>query len=68
MQYLIITSLPLSPGLALQCQVRTSNCLRAMGTWPQVGGNVRSDHAMWVTCGLRAHPLTDSRSCDPSVL
>ena len=30
-QYLIITSLLLSPGLALQCQVRTSNCLEAMG-------------------------------------
>ena len=68
MRYLIITSLPRSLGLALQCQVRTSNHLRAMGTWPQVGGNVRSDHATWVTCGPRAHPLTDSRSRDPSVL
>ena len=30
--------------------------------------SVRSDHAMWVTCGPRAHLLTDSRSCDLSVL
>ena len=30
--------------------------------------SVRSDHTMWVTCGPCAHLLTDSRSCDPSVL
>ena len=32
------------------------------------GQGVRSDHATWVTCGPCAHSLTDSRSCDPSVL
>ena len=29
---------------------------------------VRSDRTTWVTCRLCAYPLTDSRSCDPSVL